>query len=65
MNNTTRVRRIGSGRTAGSHSFVRVPLRRLIISLGDNTPILMSRIQARQLGIRHKSAPATALHRGN
>jgi len=44
-------RKSGSGRKAGSNSFVRVTFSDLSNYIGENTPILVSRVWLENLGI--------------
>lgn len=58
----TRITRVGSGRTKGSFSFVRVPLQSLRKHLGKNASVMVSRKWANGVGIKRKSALANELY---
>lgn len=49
------IRKKGSGRKAGSNSFVRVTFSDLNNYIGENTPILVSRVWLENLGISFDS----------
>jgi hypothetical protein len=59
-----KITRKGSGRTKGSFSFVRIPLKDLTGKFADDTtPILVSRKWAEQVGFQGlTSAPASSTY---
>jgi len=61
MDNITKIKRPGAGRTKGSYSFVKIPLRDLVAKFADHgTHITVSRKYAEAVGFEGLvSAPAT------
>lgn len=59
----TKVTRAGSGRTKGSFSFVKIPLKDLVAKFADQTtPITVGRKFAQQMGFTNiTSAPANEI----
>ena len=63
MNTEKKITRVGAGRTKGSYSFVKIPLKELMSKFADqSTDIVVSRKFAETVGFTNlSSAPASSI----